>query len=311
MMSIGDRASSLSLVLALVTGSSTAWAARDRIAPTAPTNFRVTGMTSYTVSLAWSPSTDNSGVFSYVICCANTSSESVGQQATSHTYRAGLEASRTFTLRIYARDAAGNTSKASNAVTFTLPADTTPPTKPLVSVTDVGPTHVSLAWSSVEDGPHVWFTVFKDGSPVIQGSESTSAIIPLLKTETSYTFSVQAQDFAGNRSPLSEASAVTTEASNPDDVTPPTTPGNFNASSWGCEVELGWSESTDDLDPQWIIEYQVFVNDVYDHSLSLRSTRTVAYGTADGANTFSVVAVDSAGNRSVPATVTADLDCVP
>jgi chitodextrinase len=310
-MSTFRKASLLPLILASVTGPSTAWAARDRIAPTAPTALRVTGTTSYSVSLAWNPSTDNSGVFTYVICCAGTSSESVGQKATSHTYRAGLEPSRTFTLRIYARDAAGNTSKASNAVTFTLPVDTSPPTKPLVSVTGVGPTYVSLAWSSVEDGPHVWFTVFKDGSPIIQGSESTSAIIPLLQTETTYAFTVQAQDFAGNRSPLSDASAVTTEAGDPDDVTPPTTPGNFSASTFGCEVGLSWSESTDDLDPQWVIEYQVFVNDVYDHSLSLRTTRTVVYGTVDGANTFSVVAVDSAGNRSAPATLTADLDCVP
>jgi chitodextrinase len=310
-MSKFERATLSALVLALATGPSTAWAARDRTAPTAPTNLRVTALTSYSVSLAWNPSTDNSGKFTYLICCAGTSSESVGQQATTHTYRSGLEPSRSFTLRIYARDAAGNTSKASNPVSFTPPADKTPPTKPLVSVTDVGPTHVSLAWSSVEDGPHVWFTVRKDGSPIIQGSTSTSAIVPLLQAETTYAFAVEARDFAGNRSPLSDPSVVTTEASNPHDVTPPTTPGNFNASSWGCEVELGWSESTDDLDPQWILEYQVFVNDVYDHSLSLRATRTIVYGTLDGANAFSVTAVDTAGNRSAPATLTAVLDCVP
>jgi hypothetical protein len=53
------------------------------------------------------------------------------------------------------------------------------------------------------------------------------------------------------------------------------------------------------------------VNDVLDHTLSLRTTRTIVYGTLDGPNTFAVVAVDSAGNKSAPATVTANLDCVP
>jgi hypothetical protein len=46
-------------------------------------------------------------------------------------------------------------------------------------------------------------------------------------------------------------------------------------------------------------------------SASLRYTRTVVYGTLEGANTFAVIAVDTAGNRSAPATVTTTLDCVP
>src|SRR6266545_2638854 len=141
------------LVLALVLGITPAQAGRDRTPPTTPTNLRVTGMTSYSVSLAWNPSTDNSGSVTYTICCANTSSETFPGPASSRIYRAGLEAGRSFTLFIVARDAAGNYSKQSNTVTFTLPRDTIPPTKPVVSVTDVGSTHVSLTWSSTEDGP--------------------------------------------------------------------------------------------------------------------------------------------------------------
>ena len=299
------------LALALVQASSTAWAARDRKAPTTPTDLRVTGTTSYSVSLAWNPSTDNSGQFSYVICCAYSNSATVGQQATSFTFTAGLEAGRSFSLRIYARDAAGNYSGGSNTVTFRLPADTRPPTKPLVSATDVGPTHVSLAWSSMEDGPHVWYTVYQDGSPVINGSESTSAVIPVLQPGTTYTFTVKARDFGMNSSPLSDPLTATTEPGNPNDTVAPTTPANLYESNWGCETELTWDESTDDVDPQWVLEYQVHVNDVLDHTLSLRTTRTIVYGTLDGPNTFAVVAVDSAGNESAPATVTAILDCVP
>jgi hypothetical protein len=102
---------------------------------------------------------------------------------------------------------------------------------------------------------------------------------------------------------------VTTEASNPDDVTPPTTPANFRADDQYCgEVGLGWDASTDDLDPQWIIRYDLFVNGVFDHSLSLGYTRTIVYGTHNGPNEFSVVAVDTAGNASVAATDVLSVD---
>src|SRR5688572_32243041 len=118
------------LVLVSLLPASSASAARDRKPPTTPTGLRVTGLTSYTVSLAWNPSTDNSGSVTYTICCANVSSETFPGPASSRVYKAGLEAGRSFSLRIVARDAAGNYSGYSNTVTFTLPADTTPPTQP-------------------------------------------------------------------------------------------------------------------------------------------------------------------------------------
>jgi hypothetical protein len=302
----------IALALGIGLGPFEVWAARDRTPPSTPTNFRVIRVTSYTASLAWNASSDKSGIFSYVICCAHTNSQTVPGSATTVTYTAGLEAGRTFTLRIYAVDAAGNYSKPSNSVTFTLPRDTTPPTRPVVSVTDVGPTHVSLAWASTEDGPNVWYTVFRDGTPFIQGSKSSSAIIPLLEPETTYAFTVQARDFGGNSSPVSDPVTPTTEAANPNDVTPPTPPGNLRENNWGdCEVELDWDESTDDMDPLFSIEYEIFVNGVYDHSLALRFTKTTVYGTQTGLNEFSVVAVDTAGNRSEPATITANLNCFP
>ena len=115
-----------SLVLALLLAAPPVLAAKDRRAPTTPTNLQVTGMTPYSVSLTWNPSTDNSGSVTYIICCANVSSETFPGPASSRVYRAGLEAGRSFTLRIVARDAAGNYSGYSNSVTFTLSKCVTP-----------------------------------------------------------------------------------------------------------------------------------------------------------------------------------------
>lgn len=294
------------MVLMLALPASPASAARDRQAPTTPTNLRVTGVTPYSVSLSWNPSTDNSGSLSYTICCANTSSETFPGPASTHVYRAGLEPGRSFTLRIVAFDAAGNYSKYSNSVTFTLPLDTTPPAKPVVSVTDVGPTHVSLSWSSVDDGPRLWFNVSMNGSPVLQGSQATSGTFGPLQPETSYTFTVQARDSGGNLSPVSDPLSVTTEASDGTDTTPPTTPGNLRDNGMSFqdgETWLFWDQSTDNVDPQPVIRYDVYVNGVLDHSL-LGGDRTIVYGNAGVFNTYEVIAVDSAGNQSAPASLT-------
>jgi len=202
--------------------------ARDRSAPTTPGNLRITALTPYTVSLAWDASKDNSGIASYKICCAYTNSETVSGTATTHTYTKGLEASRQFSLIIVAIDNAGNYSKNSNSVSFTTPPDTTPPTKPTVTVTDIGPTHISLAWSSVEDGPNVWFAVTMDGNSVISGGRATSGTFGALEPATTHTFTVQAADFANNLSPLSDPVTVTTAPRDASDTTPPTMPGNLN-----------------------------------------------------------------------------------
>src|SRR5687768_8825782 len=118
------------LLFAILFGSSVLSAQKDRFPPTAPTNLVVTGTTEHSVSLAWGPSKDDSGRFHYVICCAG-STVTVPQTATSHTLE-GLQPGKTYTLRVYAKDAAGNLSKSSNGVTVTLPGELAAPTQPVV-----------------------------------------------------------------------------------------------------------------------------------------------------------------------------------
>jgi hypothetical protein len=76
---------------------------------------------------------------------------------------------------------------------------------------------------------------------------------------TEYTFTVKARDFGYNFSPLSDAVSATTEAST--DTTPPTAPTNLRVSDQdGCgEVEVNWTQSTDDQDPQSAIGYRIFI----------------------------------------------------
>ena len=89
----------------------------------------------------------------------------VSQTQTSQTVT-GLQSGKTYTFRVYARDLSGNLSKSSNAVTITLPGQIAAPSKPVVTVTDVGPTHASLAWSSTDNSPVLLYTIYIDGEMV-------------------------------------------------------------------------------------------------------------------------------------------------
>ena len=303
-----------SLVLTTLFGSSVLSAQlRDRIPPTAPTNLVVTATTEHSVSLTWNPSTDNSGRFSYIICCAGTT-VIVSQTTTSHTLE-GLQSGKTYTFRVYAKDAAGNLSKSSNPVTVTLPGALAAPTKPVVGVLDVGPTHASINWSSTDDGSTIWYTIYIDGEPVsTMNSKSgtftcAAVLVPTgctpLDQETTYTFTIRARDVDGNLSPLSDPVFVTTDPADPNDHTPPTQPVNVTAEADGGHVIVRWDPSTDDLALQTLIRYNVYVNG---------ELRAVVIGTASaevegdvGVNNISVVAVDTADNESAPGTTTLNL----
>ncbi|PBC71795.1 fibronectin type III domain protein [Streptomyces sp. TLI_235] len=88
----------------------------DTQAPTAPSGLASTGKTSSTVSLSWNASTDNVGVTGYdVYSGSSVVASSTGTSATV----TGLAASTAYTFTVKARDAAGNTSAASNSLAVT------------------------------------------------------------------------------------------------------------------------------------------------------------------------------------------------
>src|SRR5262249_20462766 len=79
----------------------------DRTKPTTPTNVRVTGTTSNSVTLAWGASTDNSGSVSYVVHEAGGLQRAASATTLSFT---GLTAGRTYRFNVYAVDPSGNRS---------------------------------------------------------------------------------------------------------------------------------------------------------------------------------------------------------
>lgn len=299
-------------LLTMLFGSSIL-SAKDRIPPTAPTNLVVTGTTEHSVSLAWGPSKDNSGRFTYLICCAG-STVTVSQTETSHTLE-GLQSGKTYTFRVYAKDAAGNLSKPSNSVTVTLPGEIAAPTKPVVDLQDVGPTHASLTWSSTDDGSTIWYSIFIDGEPISTMNSRAdtftcaAVLVPTgcvpVDQETTYAFTVRARDVDGNLSPLSDPVFVTTNPADPNDHTPPTEPMNVTAESDGGHLIVRWDPSTDDLAPQSFIRYDVYVNGEL-RAVVVGDTTAQAEGDFGG-NDIEVIAVDTADNESAAGTTMLDL----
>jgi hypothetical protein len=88
----------------------------DTQAPTAPSGLTSTGKTSSSVSLSWTGSTDNTGVTAYDVYSGSNQVLSVS--GTSATV-SGLSPNTAYTFSVKARDAAGNTSAASNSVSVT------------------------------------------------------------------------------------------------------------------------------------------------------------------------------------------------
>jgi hypothetical protein len=263
--------------------------------PRPPTDLRITALTSYSVSLSWTAATSSVGIQAYLLATGNNYERAPGD-ATSWTFRTGIRPNNTYTLYVGALDNNNRNSQNSPFVTFTTPADTTPPTKPAIQATRVGDNWISLAWSSVDaDGGPVTFTVSRDGTAILSNSLTTSGSFPGLQPETTYTFSVEARDFAGFRV-QSDPLTVTT-AARINDVTPPTAPAVF-AEFWQQDGEtwLRWPLSTDDVTPQELIVYCIYVNDVLDNCQTF--PRAFVYGTPMSRNIYKVTATDRSGNTS-------------
>ena len=275
----------------------------------APKNLRVTGVTDWTVSLRWD-APKGKAPSSYVVQCSNGRSMPVAGSQTTATFSSGFDYNRTYSFRVFAVSATGTWSGASNSVTATLLKDTTPAATPVVSSIGDGPTHVDLAWSYADSDPSPRFDIYVNGQLWHGQVAGRSKRIVFLSPGTIYTFRVRARDSAGNWSALSEPFVVATPAADANDHEPPTMPPGF----WGgiidgaTEAMVFWGNSADNVTPSEHIRYYLYLNgqfdgatvDPYPHQFAMYLTLGIV-------NTIEVYAVDEAGNRSAPATLTIDL----
>jgi YVTN family beta-propeller protein len=182
------------------------------------------------------------------------------------------------------------------------PDDTTPPSAPAnLATTSVTETQVGLTWTAATDpapGSGIARYEVRAGSNVIGNPTTTAFTATGLTAATTYDFTVIAIDAAGNRSAASSTLSVQTASPPPGDTTPPSVPAGLRATFVGqTQVTLAWDASTDPAPGGGVDEYEVAKDGV-----TLGSTATTGFTasglTANTAYTFTVLAIDAAGNRS-------------
>jgi fibronectin type 3 domain-containing protein len=208
----------------------------DTTPPTQPGTLTANAASSTEVDLSWGASTDNVGVTSYAIerCtgsgCTNFSPIASVNGATVTYKDSSVSASTSYSYRVRATDAAGNLSPYSNTASATTPTpDTTPPTQPAtLTATAISSGEVDLSWSASTD--NVGVTGYEidrcqnpgcqkpvNGQPspnfapiaTVSGSTTTFKDTSVIAS-TFYSYEVRAFDAAGNDSPFSPNSDVTT-----------------------------------------------------------------------------------------------------
>nr|WP_281360154.1 glycoside hydrolase family 6 protein [Isoptericola halotolerans] len=206
----------------------------DTEAPTAPTGVEVTATTATSVSLSWDASSDDVGVTGYTVLVDGEPAATATSTSATVT---GLSPDTNYEVTVTARDAAGNVSAASAALTVTTDEatggeDTEAPTVPTgLTAGAVTQSSVALSWSASSDDTGVaGYRVHRDGD-LVADVTATSVTDTGLTAGTTYSYTVTAYDAAGNSSAASAPLTVTTEDG---DVTP----GggcvvDYSANSWG------------------------------------------------------------------------------
>ena len=183
----------------------------DTEAPTVPAGLAATATDQSHVSLTWSASADNVGVTGYTVY---RNGIGVGTVGTPGFTDSSLTAGTTYAYTVDAFDAAGNHSSQSSSVSVTTPSfDSQPPTIPGgLAATATAWDTVSLTWTpSTDDVGVTGYTVYRNAVPVAT-SPTASYTDTGLAASSSYAYTVDAFDAAGNHAAQSSPVLVTTKA---------------------------------------------------------------------------------------------------
>ena len=185
--------------------------AADGTAPAAPTNLLAVSAGTG-VGLSWQASSSGD-VSAQDVYRDGSYLATVPAGVLNYTDQAPV-AGASYTVR--AHDLAGNQSANSAPASVGSGSDTTPPSTPTnLTATATGPTSIKLAWSASTDNVGVTgYRIYRGGSSLTTVAASALSYVDnSVSPSTSYSYTVQAVDAAGNASPQSTAASATTPAS--------------------------------------------------------------------------------------------------
>ncbi|MEZ5498976.1 MAG: fibronectin type III domain-containing protein [Steroidobacteraceae bacterium] len=297
-----DNAGNASPQSAAVTGTTSA----DTTAPSVPTGLAGNATSSTSVSLTWNASTDTggSGLAQYRIYRGGSQLANVPAGTTAYTDNTA-QASTTYAYTVTAVDGANNESAPSSAVNVTTPAaaDNTAPSVP-TGLTASAPNAglVDLSWNASTDNAGgsglAGYRVFRDGVQITSVT-GTSYADSSVSGNVTYSYTVAAEDNAGNVSAQSTPAQVTTPAAS--DTTPPSIPQNVSATANSSQrIDISWSASTD-TGGSGLGGYRVLRNGTQVASVGASTTNYSDGGlTPNTTYSYTVIAFDNDGNASSP-----------
>ena len=221
----------------------------DTVAPAAATNLAVTGTTSSTVSLSWSAASDDVAVTSYDIYINNVLKTSVSSSNLTVTIT-GLTPETSYSFYVVAKDAAVNSSPASDGVSGTTTIfipDTEIPTAPTnLAVTGSSSSTVSLSWTASTDNIGVTSYDVYVNSAYKSSVSGTTAIVNGLTPVTTYSFYVVAKDASANSSPQSNSvngttTVISTSCASESFENIPVAATSYAVRSWTGDSGLNWT----------------------------------------------------------------------
>jgi len=265
----------------------------DTSLPTVPTGLTATAASQTVVNLAWTASTDNTGVNGYKIFRNGTQiATSIAPSYSDTTCSAGTAYSYT----VSAYDAVGNNSAQSTAANATTPGgDAQAPTVPTnLAATAVSGTRINLTWTASTDNVGVTgYKIYRGGAQI--GTSATASYSDTTcASYTAYTYTVSAYDAASNNSAQSTSAGATTW-----DATAPSVPTNLSATAISStRIDLAWTASTDNVG---VTGYKIYRN-----GAQIGTSATTAYSdtTCSSGQTYSyqVSAYDARSNESAKCT---------
>jgi len=184
----------------------------DTEAPTTPTNVSVSNITTSSITLSWTASTDNVAVTGYDVFV-----DGVLTQQTTSTSAAfsGLTPGTTYSFTVLAKDLINNKSTLSTVINGTTLTDTEAPTVPTnLAVSNETDTSFKLTWTASTDNTAVTgYDVFIDGSYKATAT-GISYTVTGLSSSTTYSATLLAKDGADNKSAQTAAvNGTTTDGS--------------------------------------------------------------------------------------------------
>jgi fibronectin type 3 domain-containing protein len=187
----------------------------DNMKPTPPTTVTAVANTTAKVTVSWSGATDNVGVTGYRVFRDGAKIDEVTGSSYVDTT---VSPDSSYSYRIVALDAAGNSSDQSAAATASTTGapDGTAPTQPGgLSGTAVSSSQVNLAWTASTDNVGVTgYKVYRNGT-LQPGPTQPDPNPPTSYSDqnaspgTTYTYQVSAVDAAGNESTKASTTVTT------------------------------------------------------------------------------------------------------